>query len=131
MTDIISKLNTEIHKDILDEMFDLITALNPEKITEEQAIIISNIIDMLDPEPIQEGFFKRRVRRDLKVARERRRNYRRNRAKLKRKARKYRRSAKGKQTLRKAKRFGKFGRTSRGIRKKTFIGPQLPKAKMG
>ena len=68
--------------------------------------------------------FKRRVRRDIKVRRKRRREYRRKKAIKKLKARRYRRSAKGKITLRKAKRFGKFGRTSKMKRQRKFIGPK-------
>jgi len=45
------------------------------------------------------------------------------------KAKRYRRSASGKQTLRKAKRFKKFGKTSTGARQRTFVGPKLSRLK--
>ncbi len=119
---IIEKINKHLEDtDIMDEMLDFILDLDAEQITEGQAVDIVSIIDTI------EEIFKKRVRKDLGVARTRRREHRRVRAKKRIKTRKYRRSAKGKHTLRKAKRMGKFGRTSKGNRKRIFIGPKLPK----
>lgn len=112
--------------EIMEKMFDFITSLDSDQITEDQADEIFDILDLLDSEDINE-VFKKRTRRDLSAARERRREFRRKRAQIKIKARKYRRSAKGKKTLRKAKRFGKIGRTSTMKRQRTFIGPKLSK----
>ena len=125
MTDIITRLNKELDKDIIDRMLDIITDVDPDNLTEEQIVWIANIIDMVDP-TVNE-IFKRRQRRDLGAWRKRRREHRRHRAQKRIKARKYRRSAKGKKTLRRAKRLGKFGRTSTYKRKRVFVGPKLAK----
>jgi hypothetical protein len=122
---IIEKINKVLEdKDIMDEMLDFIFDLDPEQITEEQAVEIIKITDTI------EELFKKRVKKDLGAARKRRREYRRAPAPKRRKARKYRRSAKGKLTKRKSIRAGKYGRTGttkQRIRK--FIGPKLPKMK--
>ena len=121
---IVKRLNEEINKDMIDKIFDFISSLDPDKITEEQADDIVNILDMIDP-PINEGFYKKRVRRDLQAARKRRREHRRHRATKRLKVRRFRRSARGKRLLRKTKRMAKRGRTSTGKRRRIFIGPKL------
>jgi len=123
--------------DLTEKMFDFILSLNDENLTAGQADQIGEIIDMIDPDDDDEEIdedemsevFKRRVKRDLPAARQRRREYRTKRAKMRLKAKRYRRSAAGKMTLRKAKRFGKFGKTSKGARKRTFVGPKLSRLK--
>jgi len=118
--------------ELMDKMLELIVSLNDEDVTVEQAERISEIIDMIDPDDEDEEIdevFKRRVKRDLTAARKRRREYRTKRSKMRLKAKRYRRSASGKQTLRKAKRFGKFGKTSTGARQRTFVGPKLTRLK--
>ncbi len=112
--------------ELMEKMFDFITSLDVEQISEDQADEIIEILELLDPEDISE-VFKKRTRRDLGAARKRRREFRRKRAQIKIKARKYRRSAGGKKTLRKAKRMGKRGRTSTGRRQRKFVGPKLSK----
>ena len=137
MTSIIDKLDKAISGDLDEEMdgellikmFDFITSLDEDQISEDQADLIAEILDMVDPDEEISEVYKRRVRRDLQTARQRRRDYRRHRSQLKIKARKYRRSAKGKQTLRKAKRYAKIGRTSTKRRQRKFVGPQLSKFK--
>ncbi len=127
MKDILTRLNEKIDKDIIDKMLDIIIELDSENLTEQQCASIAAIVDMLDPPNINEAYFKKRVRRDLVKARARRREHKRKRAQKRIKMRRYRRSAKGKHTLRKAKRLGRYGRTSTGKRKRVFVGPKLPK----
>jgi hypothetical protein len=124
-------LSPDDQEDLMDKMLDLIFDLDEKQITDKQAAIITDIVDILDDgeddEKDLDEVFKKRQRRDLGQARQRRREYRRKKASRKLRARKYRRSAKGKMTLRKAKRKGKFGRTSTGKRQRKFIGPKLSK----
>jgi hypothetical protein len=58
--------------DIIDKIFEFITTLDSDQITEGQAEKIADIVDMLDPPELQEAAFKKRVRRDLGAARQRR-----------------------------------------------------------
>ena len=117
-------------EELMDKMLDVILSLSDETISDEQADKISEIVDMLDPdeEEVSE-VFKKRVRRDLGAARQRRREYRQKRSKMRLKAKRYRRSAQGKMTLRKAKRYRKFGKTSTMKRQRKFVGPKLTKLK--
>ena len=130
LKDIENKINEIENKpDLMDKILDFIFSLSPDQVSEDQAEVIAQLVDDLEkPEPIEE-YVKKRVRRDLQAARERRREYRRHRAQRRLKARRYRRSAKGKQTLRKTKRWNKMGRTSKGNRQRKFVGPQLAKLK--
>jgi hypothetical protein len=112
---------------IIEKMVDFIETLDPDQLSEDQADIIYDIIDMLAPDEEDEEVsevFKKRQRRDISARRQRRREYRKKRAKVKLKARKYRRSAQGRKTLRRAKRFKKIGRTSTMKRQRKFIGPK-------
>jgi hypothetical protein len=126
---------------VMDKMFDLIVSLSDENLSDEQADKISEIIDMVDPDDVPDEIldmvddeavsevFKKRVKRDLKAARQRRREYRSKRSKMRLKAKRYRRSASGKMTLRKAKRYKKFGKTSTMKRQRKFVGPSLSRLK--
>ena len=110
--------------EVMEKMLNLILSLDDVQLTDEQANKVLDILNTIDPDEVSE-VFKRRQRRDLAAARQRRRKRRTKRTKLKLKARRYRRSAAGKKTIRRAKRFGKFGRTATGKRQRTFIGPKL------
>jgi hypothetical protein len=119
-------LSLEEQDDLMDLMLDLIFDLDEDQITDNQAGIINEIVDILDDDDEElDEVFKIRKRRDLGQKRKRRREYRRKKSSKKLRAKRYRRSAKGKITLRKAKRKGKFGRTSTGKRQRKFIGPDL------
>jgi hypothetical protein len=110
---------------LIEKMFDLIESLDPDQLSEDQADILADIFDMLAPEEEETNeVFKKRQRRDISARRQRRREYRKRRAQIKIKAKKYRRSAKGRKTLRKAKRYAKIGRTSTMKRQRKFIGPK-------
>jgi hypothetical protein len=126
--------------EIVDAMFNLILTIDERQLTDEQAFQVMEIIDGIDfdydenldlDEDLDEDalveVFKKRVRRDIGAARKRRREHLRKRARRKVAGRKYRRSAAGKKTARKAKRFGKFGRTSTMKRQRKFVGPKLSK----
>ena len=130
----------DIDEEVMDKMFDLIVSLSDENLSDEQADKVSEIIDMVDPDdeiidmvdPDDEEVsevFKKRVKRDLPAARKRRRSYRAKRSKMRLKAKRYRRSASGKMTLRKAKRYKKFGKTSTMKRQRKFVGPKLSRLK--
>lgn len=123
-------LSPENQEDLMDLMLDLIFDLDEKQITDSQADIITEIVDILDDDEDNDSVdevFKIRKRRDLNLKRTRRRQYRRKKSSRKLRAKRYRRSAKGKLTMRKAKRKGKFGRTSTGKRQRKFIGPDLKK----
>jgi len=137
-------LEDNYDEELFDKMLDLIFSLDETQVTEEQADIILEIVELLDDgsdDDIDDDIeydeeydgsevdevFKIRKRRDLTVKRKRRRAYRRKKATRKLKARKYRRSARGKMTMRKAKRKAKVGRTSTNKRQRKFIGPDLGK----
>lgn len=121
----------DIDEEVMDKMFDLIVSLSDENLSDEQADKVSEIIDMVDPDDEDEvsEVFKKRVKRDLPAARKRRREYRTKRSKMRLKAKRYRRSASGKMTLRKAKRYKKFGKTSTMKRQRKFVGPKLSRLK--
>jgi hypothetical protein len=111
---------------IIERACDLIESLDPDNLSEDQLDIISEMLDLLaeEDDEFNEAFVMRK-RRDIAAMRKRRREYRRKRALTKLKMRKYRRSAKGRKTLRKAKRFAKVGRTSTMKRRKRWIGPKI------
>ena len=131
----------DVDEEVMDKMFDLIVSLTDENLSDEQADKISEIIDMVDPDDVPDEIidmvdddemsevFKKRVKRDLPAARKRRREYRTKRSKMRLKAKRYRRSASGKMTLRKAKRYKKFGKTSTMKRQRKFVGPKLSRLK--
>ena len=122
----------DVDEEVMDKMFDLIVSLSDENLSDEQADKISEIIDMVDPDEEDDEVsevFKKRVKRDLGAARKRRREYRGKRSKMRLKAKRYRRSASGKMTLRKAKRYKKFGKTSTMKRQRKFVGPSLSRLK--
>lgn len=117
---------------LMDKMLDFITGIDAENLTEDQAEQVLEIIDLIDDDEDEDEVsevFKKRVKRDLKAARKRRREYRTKRSKMRLKAKRYRRSAAGKMTLRKAKRYKKFGKTSTMKRQRKFVGPKLSRLK--
>ena len=119
--------------EIFNRMFEFITSLEPDQLSEEQAGIIMDIIDDTemefdgvneieleydgvneDDDSLEEA--PKRVKRDRGAARKRAKSYRRNKNQRKRAAKKYRKSAKGKQMLKKSKRMKKRGKTASGKR---------------
>ncbi len=82
---------------IIEKMIELITSIDPDYISDEQANEIIEILDLmdLDHEDVSE-VFKKRVKRDLAKARSGRRERRQQKTKLRLKGKRYRRSAAGK-----------------------------------
>lgn len=115
--------------DILDRMYDLITSLDPDKMTDNQAekfvSIMNDLADQEDED--EEGSRKdeavppKRVKISPILKRKRRMEYRKKRAQLKVKAKRYRRTASFKRWKRKTKRFSKAGKTATGKRIRKFI----------
>ena len=133
----IEDLEDDVYDDpeLLDLMFDFISSIDPEVLTDEQAEKLTEILEIIqayddeDDEDIFNGIDdevtealaakRKKINRTLRM--QRKRLYRMKKAKLKLKAKIYRKSSKGKRTLRKAKRLGKLGKTSTGKRKTKFI----------
>ena len=114
--------------DILDRMYDLITSLDPEKMTDDQANKFIQIINDLADEDDEdseternEGVPPKRVKISPTEKRKRRKKYRQKRAKLKVKAKRYRRTAGFKKWQRKTKIKRKAGKTATGRRIRKFI----------
>jgi hypothetical protein len=127
--------------DILNRLFDFVTDLDPDQLTEEQADVLYEIIedvdfdaddeeeeyyergdegeDGLDEEDLDEAPIKRRINKQ--VRRQRALKYRKNRAKVKQKAKKYRKTAKYKQLQKRAKMKARSGRTATGRRKVRYV----------
>lgn len=124
---------------ILREDFDLelsnlmvkfLTDLDYDMLSEEKQLQYDEIIDLLneeegldadDPEEVyaSEAKLKRRIKKSDKQ--KRKRDYRKNKGKLKRAAKKRRKTSAFKKTKKKAKRMAKRGRTSTGKRQSTLI----------
>ena len=111
--------------DILERMFEFVTNLDPDILTEDQATILSEIIEDIelkmegiDEDGLDEAPKKVRVkpadRRKRKLA------YKKNKQKIKMKAKKYRKSSTGKRLAKKRKVMAKRGRTATGKRIKTY-----------
>ena len=114
--------------DILDRMYDLITSLDPDKLTDKQAEEVVSIINDLadegdeeDEEERNEGFAAKRVKISPAEKRKRRQKYRKKRAQIKVKAKRYRRTAGFKKWKRKTKIKRKAGKTATGARIRKFI----------
>lgn len=115
-------INPEItDDDIMERMFDLITSLDADQLTEDQTDEAINIIDELDEENEISEFVKIRQKIDRQTRRERKKEYRKKKARLKQKAKRYRKTAAYKKWLKKKKRFAKVGKTATGKRVRKFI----------
>ena len=143
----IDELVDDVYDDaeLIDKMFELITDLDPDVLNDEQTALLYDILDIIaaydrdleesedeedddmeddeeeDDEEMKEALAARRKKIDRVARKQRAREYRRNKAKIKLRAKLYRKSAKGKRVARKAKRMSKLGKTSTGKRKQKFI----------
>jgi hypothetical protein len=115
---------------ILDRMYNLLTSLDPEKLSSDQADLFTSIIDDLadeEDEDVEEnieeafGFTAKKVKISPALKRKRRQEYRKKRAQLKLKAKRYRKTANYKKWQRKSKRFKKVGKTATGKKIRKFI----------
>jgi hypothetical protein len=105
--------------EIMDKMLDFIT--NLEDLPEDKAVQVLEIIELIDPEVVDEAMAAKRVKIDRQAKRKRKREYRKQRAKMKMKGKKFRRTAKYKKYKRMKKRKAKSGKTSTGKRIRKFI----------
>lgn len=123
----IDELDDEVYEDdgLLDDMIDLLTDIDPESLTDDQADALEDIFSRLenyeDEEDVDEAMPARKIRRDVRARRKRSREYRRQRSRLKVKARRYRKSARGRLLAKKRKMMAKRGKTATGQRKRTYI----------
>jgi hypothetical protein len=118
--------------DLMEKMFDLISNLDTEKLTDDQIEQATEIIDLVAGETTPEGSEKededevseiavKKVRINRRVKRKRKIAYRKKRAKLKNKAKKFRKSAKFKRWKRMSKLKKRSGKTASGKRIRKFI----------
>jgi hypothetical protein len=108
-------------EDLLEKMFDFITSLDPNKLSDEQAQELVNIVDHLSEKPEEEIQEIKRVRISPAEKRKRRALYRKNKQKILAKARRYRKTSSYKKYKKKAKRMSRTGKTSTGKMIRKFI----------
>ena len=108
----------DISGDLNEKMFDLLSDLDPDQLSEEQSSMFEEILDEIemvneeeDGDLVDEV---KKVRVDKKAKKLRARSYKKNKAKLKMKAKKYRKSSRGKMLAKKSKKMSKRGRTATG-----------------
>jgi len=120
---------------MFDKMFNFITSLDPEQLSEEQSYDVMDIIEEIEleyegvdeseeyddldddlDEEILDEVAPKRVKRDRMARRKRSKAYRRNKSKRKMAVKRYRKSARGKQMAKKAKRNARRGKTATGRR---------------
>jgi hypothetical protein len=151
MSDVLDKLNTLMgyrdysegglygttpvfEEKMFDRMFEFITSLEPDQLTEEQAGEVIDIIEEMeleyegvdedeefDEEEEDLNEAPRRVRRNKALKRKRSMQYRKEKSKRKRQVKLYRKSARGRLMQKKAKRMSKMGKTATGKRKRTYV----------
>jgi len=117
--------NTEYFPDddavLLDKMVEFIINLNSENLTEEQIDELTDIIDEIADDELEEAFSAKKVKIKASDKRARRMEYRKHRAAIKLKAKKFRRTTKYKQWNRMKKRKMSSGKTARGKRIRKFL----------
>jgi hypothetical protein len=120
--------------DLMEKMFDLISNLDTEKLSDEQIEQATEITELvagrIKPEGVEGAekeeeevseFTAKRVRINRSVKRKRKKLYKKKRAKLKLKAKRFRKTAKFKRWKRLSKRKKKSGKTSTGKKIRKFI----------
>ena len=108
---------------VADKMFTFIEKnINIEELDEEQTDAFNDILVCLEDD-VDEDLEEANIRKKISAVdkRERKREYRKNKAAVKRKAKKFRKTIKFKKYKKKAKRKAKQGKTASGKRKTTFI----------
>jgi hypothetical protein len=106
---------------LLEKMYNFITSLDPDKLTDMEAGELVDIIDELAGENDDELDEIKRVRISPADKRKRSKAYKKNRSKIKISAKRYRRTAGYKRYKRKSKRMSRTGKTSTGKRVRKFI----------
>lgn len=107
--------------EIINRMFEFLTTLNHDNLSEDEKIEIVDIINELAGEEIDEATSAKRVKIKPAEKRKRKRLYRKAKAKIKLAARRFRRTAAFKAWKRLRDRKKKSGKTARGKRIRTFI----------
>jgi hypothetical protein len=116
------QLNYLEDDELLEKMYDLITSLDPNKLSELQAEELVGIIDDIAGDDEDEELEEvKRVRISPAAKRERKKQYKKNRNKLKIKAKRYRKTAGYKKYKKKTKRMSRSGKTSTGKLVRKFI----------
>jgi hypothetical protein len=105
---------------LLEKMYNFITSLDPDKLTDMEAGELVDIIDMLADED-EEVDEVQRVRISPAEKRKRSKAYKKNKSKIKIAAKRYRRTASYKKYKKKSKRMSRTGKTSTGKRVRKFI----------
>jgi len=126
-------VNKDMYDEVFERMFDFVTSLEPEQLTEEQAEVLYGIIEDIDlkfddgtgeededEEDVDEAARPKMVRINRAARRKRKMAYKKNRAKLRMKAKRYRKSARGKRLAKKAKIMARRGKTATGKRIRRF-----------
>jgi hypothetical protein len=111
---------------LMEKMLDFILNLDSESLNDDQSEEIADIIDEIADSPIDldlvtDGFSARKVKIKPSDKRQRRMEYRRNRAAIKLRAKKFRKTTKYKQYKRKRDRKVRQGKTSTGKRIRKFL----------
>jgi hypothetical protein len=111
-------------EEMFERMFGLLTSLDPEQLSEEQAGEVMSIVedveleyDGIDEEELDEI---QRVRHDVVGLRKERKYYRKNKAALRREALRYKKSSRGRLMAKKAAKMAKLGKTATGRRKRMY-----------
>lgn len=118
--------------ELMSRMLDFIMNLDSENLTEDQLEEVTDIIDHVadddineifdeDDDEVDEAISARKVKIKPSDKRKRRMEYRRNRAAIKLRAKKFRRTTKYKQWSRMKKRKARSGKTARGKRIRKFL----------
>jgi hypothetical protein len=115
-------------EEVFDRMFEFITSLNPDQLSEDQASEVVSIVEdvELEYDGIDEDYddldeAKLKVRHNKAEMRARRLAYKKAKAARKMAARKYKKSAQGRLMLKKAARMAKSGKTATGRRQRMFV----------
>ncbi len=119
-------LREDFDLELSDLMVQFLTDLDTDMLSEEKQVQYYEIIDLLEEEEdlvaddpsVMEAKLKKRIKKSDKA--QRKREYRKNKAKLKRAAKKTRKTASFKKKKKKAKRMAKHGKTMTGKRQSTF-----------
>ena len=106
---------------MMEKMIDFLMELDTENLTEEQIEEVSDIIDQIADNNIDEVFSSKKVKIKPQDKRRRKREYRKKRSQFKLKAKKFRRTTKFKRWKRMKDRKKTQGKTARGKRIRKFL----------
>lgn len=133
-----SEYPLDMDEELYYTMIDFFDSIKSPNLTPEQQTNLQDIIEWIndsvygyEDEDYEDDFVEDsgsvneavpiRKRRDLNARRQRRREYKQKKARLRQKSKMFRKKAVFKRYKRKQKKMAKFGRTARGARKKTWI----------